>query len=320
MRFDMENTYVGLLQLPRGIVCKNDTLGKLFPTSINGVTVGIQMPVIAEMEDNAYGILRAAPAGIQYDIDWGYGIRFPNKTSLIKATSILFKGTQEQANSIYLNFHKWLDRFLMLIKMYPYDFYKETISEEIQISDNGIHDKKTGLLLNQLCDGKWKYVRNPDNCIMAKIDKNIDNEGFSSNELSRILNTAGNKETFSLTYCFLSEACGAYQRGDNRGCVVFAGTALEYGIIHRVKKYCREHNISFIRLGTLGNKFRELEKLGIEIPIGEYRSKIVNFRNDVVHRGKNVTDVEAKRFWDNCSYLIKAFDNDILSDEDDEEL
>ena len=316
----MENTYVGLLQLPRGIVCKNEILGKLFPSSINGVTVGIQMPVIDEREDNTHGILRAAPAGIQYNIDWGYGIRHPNKTSLVKATNILFMGTQEQADSIYISFPKWLDRFMTLTKMYSYDLYKESISKGMQMGDDGICDKNTGLLLNQLYDGKWKYVKNPDNCITAKIDPNIANEGFSVNELSRIIATAGNQKSFSLAYYFLSEACGAYQRGDNRACVVFAGTALEYGIIHRVKKYCREHSIPFNRLGPLGNKFKKLGELGIEIPLKDYQCTIVDLRNDVVHKGKNVTDVEAREFWDNCSYLIKSFDNDILSDENDEEL
>ena len=315
----MVNTYVGLIQLPRGIVCKNEVLGKLLRTNIGGVIVGLQMPVIAEGEENKHGILKAAPAGIQYDIDWGYGIRFPYKTSLIKAVSVLFKGTAEQAALIYTAFPEWLDRFMAIVKMHIYDFYRESTSQGIQIGEDGIYDKKTGLLLNRLDEGRWKYVQNPDNIISATIDPNMDNDGFSQNELSQIAIKAGEAKPFSESHYFLSEACGAYQRWDNRSCVIFAGIALEYGIISRVKKYCNDHNQPFVHLGTLGNKFQKLKDLGINIPINDYKTRIVNYRNDVAHKGIAVTDVEAKRFWEDCFLLIQTYDNELFITDTEEE-
>lgn len=312
----MENTYVGLLQLPRGIICKNEVLGKLCRTNIGGVKVGVHLPVFVEGE-NKHRILRSAPAGIQYEIDWGYENQL-NKTSIIKATNVLFCGTAEQAAIVYSSFPKWLNRFKALVKMHVYDFYRDSICQAIQRGEDGIADKETGLLLNQLYDGKWKYVHNPDNTILALLDSNMENEGFSLDELSRVIFHSGEEKPFSESHYFLSEACGAYQRQDNRGCVIFAGIALEYGIINRVKKYCKDHGQIFSPLGTLGNKFQKLKDLGIEIPIVDYKTRIVNYRNDVVHKGIAVSDSEAKKFWMDCSLLIQAYDNNLYYNDSDE--
>ena len=281
--------------------------------------MGLQMPVIAEGEENKHGILKSGPAGIQYNIDWGRGIRFPNKTSLVKAASILFRGTAEQAALIYTAFPDWLDRFMTIVKMHIYDLYREPTSQEIQIGEDGKYDKKTGLLLNRLDEGKLIYVRNPDNIITVSIDPNMDNEGFSLNELSQIAIDSGKAKPFSESHYFLSEACGAYQRRDNRGCVIFAGIALEYGIISRVKKYCNEHNQPFMLLGTLGQKLSKLKDLGIDVPISDYKSRIVNYRNDVAHKGIKVPDAEAIRFWKDCSFLIQSFDNELFANDTEEE-
>ena len=315
----MESTYAGLIIFPRGIICKNEVLGKTFRTTIGEQLVGIQMPKVADGANNIHGKLESSTPGFNYDIDWGYDIRIPNKTNYVKAATLIFKGTEHDADAIYSAFPYWLDRVTTLVKMYPYDLFKEPKSQQLQMGDDGKPDKYTGLLLNQLTEDKWKYVSNPDNTIQVKLDPNYDNEGFSSIELSDVFINAGMQKPFSQSYYFLSEASGAYRREDNRACVIFASLALEYGIIVRVKDYCKENGIAFTPLGMLGKKFKKLKELGIEIPITDYQSRIIDFRNDVVHKGANVTDAEAVDFWRNCASLIYTYNSNWVLTEDDED-
>lgn len=312
----MESTYAGLIQLPRGIVCKNEVLSKTFRTSFGGLVAGIQMPMIVEGTENKHGLLKSSTPGLEYDIDWGFGIRFPDKTSFVKAATIIFKGTEEDADSVYRAFPGWLSRLEAMIKMYSYDLFREPITQKLQMGADGKPDKYTGLSLNRISEGKWEDVYNPDRTITVKFDPNYDNDGFSSKELSEIIRNAGESAPFSQSHYFLSEACRAYQRGDNRGCVVFSGLALEYSIIARVKKYCKDCNMSFSPLGMLGKKFKKLKELKIEIPISDYQHRIVDFRNDVVHKGISVTDLEAVQFWKDCSLLVHSFDDNMYFLED----
>ena len=97
---------------------------------------------------------------------------------------------------------------------------------------------------------------------------------------------------------------------------MFSGLALEYSIIARVKKYCKDCNMSFSPLGMLGKKFKKLKELKIEIPISDYQHRIVDFRNDVVHKGISVTDLEAVQFWKDCSLLVHSFDDNMYFLED----
>ncbi len=310
----MESIYAGLIQLPRGIVCKNEVLNKTFKTTFGGFTVGIQTPTITEDRENTWGRLKSSTPGYGYDVDWGHGIRIPNGTSFIKAVTLVFKGTQDNASSVYRAFPNWRNRLVTMFRMYSYDLFREPTTQGFQIGDDGICDKYTGLLLDRLFENKWEYVRNMDNITTVKLDPNYDNEGFSAKELTDIFMAAGKSTPFSQSHYFLSEACGAYQREDNRGCVIFASLGLEYGIIGKVKRHCEENNLTYSPLGTLGIKFNRLRELNIDIPITDYKQRIVTYRNDVVHKGIAVTDSDAIRFWKDCLYLIQTFDDYMFSE------
>lgn len=144
----MQTIMAGLLQFPRGIICKNEVLGRTYKTTIGGGVVGVQMPVAANKEDKN-GVLKSSTPGFEFNIDWGYGIRVPDKTSLIKAATIISKGAEECAVSIYKSFPDWLDRFRTIIRMYPYDLYKEPICQPLQRGEEGV-DKFSGITLYRL--------------------------------------------------------------------------------------------------------------------------------------------------------------------------
>lgn len=127
---------------------------------------------------------------------------------------------------------------------------------------------------------------------------------------------AGSSLPISQGVFLLSEAVIAYQRGDNISCVVLASAALENSIVERVKKHCKENYLHFTWLGTLGKKFKKLNEYGISIPIPDYKKRIVDFRNNVVHQALCVSDNDARRFWKDCHLLMREFNNSMVMSEE----
>lgn len=91
--------------------------------------------------------------------------------------------------------------------------------------------------------------------------------------------------------------------------MVLASTALEDSIVEIIKKHCKENHLHFTRLGPLGKKFKKLNEYGISIPIADYKMRIVDFRNNVVHQGSSVSGNDARGFWKDCQLLMRGFGN-----------
>ena len=60
--------------------------------------------------------------------------------------------------------------------------------------------------------------------------------------------------------------------------------------------------------------FLLLAEYGISIPVADYESQIVEFRNNVVHHAYKVSDCDARRFWKDCQLIIKEYGYPMISD------
>ena len=125
---------------------------------------------------------------------------------------------------------------------------------------------------------------------------------------------AGSHQPISKGYFLLSEAFLAYQRGDNISSVILSSIALEDGLVERIKNYREKHNIKLTKTGPLGKKFKILAEYGINIPVSDYESQIVDFRNNVVHHANKVSDYDARRFWKDCQLIMREYGYPMISD------
>lgn len=159
------------------------------------------------------------------------------------------------------------------------------------------------------------YECNADKVITAYLDDSlIYNTGISDLEMKDIMKYAGSTHAISQGFFLLSEAAIAYQRGDNTSCVILSSMALEEGILERINKHRKENNIKATKTGPLGKKFKILSEYGIDIPIADYKSRIVEFRNDVIHLASKVTESDARQFWKDCQLIMKEYEYPMVAE------
>lgn len=281
----MKYTYMGLIEFPTEFLVNGEVIGQNYITQIGNTTVLTKMPVIDKSKEGPLEVLRSPFPGFDFDINWGYVVNSKTKVSFVKAAAVLFQGEEKQAQLVYSDYTKWLYRFMMLARAMSHDLVKESNAEPIQVDEDGKADKYTGIYLYRLIETEKTYEYYSDNVIVAHLDDSlINNTGISDSELKDIMKHAGSTQPISQGIFWLSEAAIAYLRGDNTSCVILSSMALEDSILERVKKYRKENNIKFTHLGALGKKFKILTEYGINIPIADYKTRIVDFRNSVVHQ------------------------------------
>jgi len=304
----MNLVYMGLIEFPQEFVINGEVLGKEYVTQIGDTNVLIRMPVLDSDSGRKLEILKSPIQSFEFNIDWGYVVHTKTKDSFVKAAVLIFKGDENSAQALYTAFPNWLYRFMTIVRASSHDLTKEYVVESLQHDSDGKTDKYTGLLLYRLVGSKMTYECNADKVITAYLgDSLIYNTGISDLEMKDIMKYAGSTHAISQGFFLLSEAAIAYQRGDNTSCVILSSMALEEGILERINKHRKENNIKATKTGPLGKKFKILSEYGIDIPIEDYKSRIVEFRNDVIHLANKVTESDARRYWKDCQLIMKEY-------------
>lgn len=311
----MSLLYLGRIEFPHEFIITRDLLGKDYITQIGNVSVVVQMPIAEVSKEGLHVDLKSPYEWFEFDVGWGYVVHTVPKDSFVKAALLMFRGDEECAQNVYAAFPDWLYRFMIFARALSHELTKESVTESLQHGSDGIVDKYTGLLLYKLVDSKKLYERNKDNVIVGHSDESlINNTGISDSEMKEIMKYAGSHQPISKGYFLLSEAFLAYQRGDNISSVILSSIALEDGLVERIKNYREKHNIKLTKTGPLGKKFKLLAEYGINIPVSDYESQIVEFRNNVVHHANKVSDYDARRFWKECQLIMREYDYSMISD------
>jgi len=117
----------------------------------------------------------------------------------------------------------------------------------------------------------------------------------------------------SLMYTLLLLAIQAFERRDFRSAIVLGGISLEICVLEKIEKVAKQDNRKIkYPIGELGKKYDLAKKLHISFPIKNVKDDIIRFRNDVIHKGKEVNEEEARMFLLSVRTILFDFQPEML--------
>lgn len=134
-----------------------------------------------------------------------------------------------------------------------------------------------------------------------------------------LFENAGSQKEIILPYELLIVAYRAVIRHDFRSAIIIAATALEKAILNRIQRYYTDNQLNTFETDKrqhkmLGKEFGWLNDLGIEIPVQDYQTEILDVRNPTAHEGRTQNYNSTARYLDNCKLIIQAYSPNVLEE------
>lgn len=280
---------IGLLSIPKGLLCKKDVLGKTFYGSVSNIDIAIMFPKLANktVEDtmNYVGLenqLIAPEIGRNLkrgedNIFWGYSMSYPDMNSFIENVMIEFECTEENysdnSQAIYKKIYDWI---------YSFKKYIQLVTKQ-QLSRKTTHPNNNHCV-ELLFEGKYIQDQRPQ-MLQGTIYSN--NVFASQDQIKQALAFASSEKELLLEYQMLLSAYTARKNNKNRQSVIDACSAIEICLINWIENYCKNKEITPTVLTekyrSLGDRFKLVKKLDEDFPDFDFNNKIVAVRNNVAH-------------------------------------
>lgn len=304
---------VGILENP--IHCLKEVSGKTFESRIAGHNVSIVFPSIPDnynVDEIHFpkGDLVVPKNMFDEKVMWGRVEAWPAGLFSVHAFLCYTDGTASDVKEIYEAFPRWKEKLnnLLLIDMGNYLQPKQKMPAIIQ--GGGLDD---GLQFFEIINEKeFRYIKNSRKMEPISIHFTESKECYSAERLKKVFLNVGNDKEISLAYELLITAYRAMERHDFRSAVVLGGTAVEQAALKRLrkeyssnKKFKRDKGKT--KNSTLGGRFRWLSEKSIDIPVSDYKGKIVDVRNDATHEGMCPSYNDTKICLENCKILVETY-------------
>ena len=139
---------------------------------------------------------------------------------------------------------------------------------------------------------------------------------LTMNQLSAICKYGANSSRIGLEYRVLLEAYRAMYLGDYRKAIIESATSAEMALTGGIKRALSEKNVTFG--DQLLRKFRmlsgrlELARIvGVTLPNCDFKSHLVDPRNDVIHRAEFASEFRAMNAIKVVDELLSTISPDI---------
>ena len=314
----MENKIYGVLDFDNEFYFSGDVLGSCIETKLKNIKIKLHFPLLnpnikEQLKNSGFHSKNITAPSVYFptlnpDIDWGQLFSYPNITVQINHVILEILDVSENfEQTIFTN----IDNFLDLVFKYC-----KIISRKIYTNDNKTIKASGSLHLYSINENNVSKIKNTylKNCIeinMSHIDNNVTLEN-----LSLAIKYASLDKDLPLEYQLILKSYYDLENSDYRGAVINANTALEVTLSKKI--LLSLESISFPNSENLlksfqmvSRKFELLKLLNIDIPTSDYSNKIINPRNNAVHKGdflnKEIASTvisEVEKYLDTFSPLI----------------
>ena len=101
--------------------------------------------------------------------------------------------------------------------------------------------------------------------------------------------------------------------------VTICSPAIEFVLSQALESFCKEKDIYFLnklrkKYRMLGGLFELAKDLNMPLPTKDYNSKILELRNNVIHKGYNPSKKEAEVYLKNIKIYIDSLSPALLED------
>ena len=308
---------IGIIEFDREVNCTGGVLGKSFKTSICGLPVEIFTPKAADYSsDNIFDCL-ISPDGLSgFRVEWGHVYRRPDIIAGLRTVGISVELDMESRNTIYESIEEWKTKIedIFLIMMDNPVLNQKGI--RFDKTNNGGINYHTGLRLFVVNNDKLNEVRNPFCHPTITVNLVSENSCLNYNQFMQAFEMADSEIPISQTYTLLLVAYKAFMFGDFRSAVILGGSAIENCILQKIFHYCIDNGIELkTPIGELRKKFKKLKEFSIKIPIENYQNDVIDIRNDVVHKGRDIREKKTLEFLEKCRILINEYEPSIIGND-----
>lgn len=334
---------LGDYELKHPLDCDSDIMGKEFNIYLGNVVGKILFPKLSPVFINAQttGELKteshAIPGpicpinGMKYGNEqdffgctkWGQTMSFPKGNSLVNRVMVEFfpieNNLETDSQTIYNHIDSWFERF--------YDIY-EIISmrpakrKEVKTPAlvQGYGFRNAGLILYAVdpTTGKLKSIHN-DNDEGAHITLDLLSGSLKYDELEKIINLTNEQKNLTFDFRYFLEGLRAFFEEDYKKVITVCSPALEAAILNGIKKFAVIKDIYFLdkllkKYRMLGGYFALAKDIDMELPTQDYKSALLDLRNNVVHNGYAPTKEETEKYLKDVRLYLDTFSNGILSE------
>jgi hypothetical protein len=299
----------GIVEFEVNLICSKDALGQTIQISINDVPGTLTLPSVplfSEKETDYLSVPLTSPPVVgtwkegEKLISWGRLISYPDCTSEVKKAlfefNVLSSKTEEICNNIYEGFDNWIQLF--------YQYLRLITKQNTMITINVKNAHNPNLRLYDVNANLYKLQNN----IYISVIMPDDKYNLNLTKLIEVCNLASSGKIPKLEYKLLLEAYNARLNNDPRKAIIEAANALEVCLTNRIMIEFDNLNIAFgeqllDKFRMLGGRFNLMKILGINLPTLDYKTKILDPRNDVVHKAKfydmataNVVILEVEKY------------------------
>lgn len=332
---------LGDYELIHPLDCDSDIIGKEFEIHLDNVVGKILFPKLSPDFINAQNIgelktenhvipglvcpISGMKSGNEQDAfgctKWGQTMSFPKGNSLVKRVMVEFFSLENNleidAQTIYNHIDSWFERF--------YDIYeivsmraakKKEVKTPTLVQGYGF--RNTGVILYAVDPktGKLISIHN-NNDAGAHITLELLSGSLKYDELERIINLTNEQKDLTFDYRYFLEGLRAFFEEDYKKTITVCSPALEAAILNGIKKFAISKDIYFLdkllkKYRMLGGYFALANDIDMKLPTQDYKSALLDLRNNVVHNGYAPTKEEADKYLKDVRLYLDTFSNGIL--------
>lgn len=334
---------LGVYELKYPLDCNCDVMGKEFEIHLNNVVGKILFPklsptfiraqTVGQLDDKMGPI--PGPVSPIDDITWGnkqdgFGrttwgqtMAFPKGNSIIKNVMLRFSlpdtDFEKSSQTIYDCVNGWFERFYdicEIVTLMPMKKKEPTPPKMIQ----GYGFRNSGLILYTVNPNTKKpdAIHNKnDHC--ANITLELPTGCLKYDELVKIIDMANKQKELSFSFkCFL-EGLRAFFNEDYKKAITVCSPALEAALLTGIEDFAKKKNIYFLekllkKYRMLGGYFALANDIDMTLPTQDYKTALVELRNNVVHNGYDPTAEEAEKYLKDVRLYLDNFSKSVLSE------
>jgi len=328
---DTENTILyGIIDFDNEILCAPDSLGSVHDISIGNCKGSLSFPFLPEWNHELIKkeVTKARPwrkplvgpvearKWVRGDeqIYWGAPISYPVGTSEVKSALLKFlvknSKVKEVAEDIHKDFSRWFKTF---------DDYTRLLTK--QRTSSGFESLARAGSIELLKDDGKELVPIPaplTSMGTIYIQRGRD-MSLHLHHLEQCCSLASSRFPPRLEYQLLLKTYDANRNNDYRNAIIEGAVALEVALTNRIQDELESQEIHFgddllKRFRMLSGRFELARLIGVDFPDKDYKSLILEPRNNVVHRASFPTKAETYTYIREIELLFKLLSPKIEDD------
>ena len=333
----MTKTYYiyGIFTLPSQINCCADVMGQEFPIVLGNIKGKIIFPSLSKMlnkDTKSEDLLKMIPGPIcpiqknwynEQDsfgkTDWGQTLTFPDCNSIIDKILLVFDIAENnnsiESEEIYANILNWVDRFydikeLLTNTISHIKSEKPTVFvKDFGFSSTGLQlylDKETDLLPIPK-ESDTKHI----------ITLSMGGNYLNKDTYKEIINLTNKNKDIKFDYKYYLEGKRAFYNEDYIKAVTICAPALEFVLSQSLEAFCKSKGIYFLnklrkKYRMLGGMFELAEDIKMPLPTSDYKTKLLELRNKVIHKGYKPTINEVNDYLKDIKLYIDTLSPSLL--------